>query len=122
MKKFSNSPAVFMGIMLAACASLIFGLFFGPKYPNIFFWSFMTCFVAIIALYVSTNVKDTVILIGVMVFLGIWGTIVENFILSSLSEGIVRFLLTCILLFPVYYTLAMHLVKMIVKRKKLNEE
>ena len=122
MKKFSNSPAVFMGIMLATCASLLFGIFFGPKYPNIFFWSFMAVFAAVVALYVSTTVKDTVFLIGGMVILGLWGTIVENYILSSLSDGIVRFILSCILLAPGYCPLATHFVKMTAKRKRLNEE
>jgi len=110
-----------MGIMLATCASLLFGIFLGPKYPDVFFWSFMVVFAAVVALYVATTVKDVLLLVGGMIALGIWATIVESFILHSLSEG-VRFILSCILLAPVYCPLAVHFVRMTAKRQHLNKE
>ncbi len=120
MKKFSNSPITLIGVMVAFILCLVFGMIFGPKYPTAFALFFLTVFAAFIALYVATTKKDAVILIAGVLVLCIWTTIVDDYILRSLSESLLRDGLGCLLVAPVFVTLLMLFMKMTEKKQKSN--
>lgn len=120
MNKLKNSPFVYILAFGAYCACMLFGIFFGSNHPDIFFWSFVIVFVAIIAIYVTPSIKDSIILVGGMLLLAFVGEIVHNLIPVHWNE-LLKLLIQCLVLSPVYLPLYKHFIKMVVKSEKNNK-
>lgn len=122
MKKLRNNVFVYMFLMLAFLVSMLFGIFYGPSHPQLFFWMIMTVFAGVVAMYVATTIKDLILLIVGMILLGVVGQLVDEILLVRLPEGIFKFIVQCICMAPIYCPLAMHFVKMSKTRQLLDED
>ena len=120
MDKFKNDPIVFIIFEVAFLAALLFGIFFGPEHPNIFFFSIMGVFACVIAVYVTPNAKDVVLLIGGMIALAILGTI-SDMIVPESWDWKLRTLAQCVITAPAYFPTAIHFFKMVVKGYRKNQ-
>lgn len=120
-KKLPNNPCVFMLVMALTSLSLLFGIFFGPEHPQIFFWSFMIVLAIAMALYAFTNIKDVAILIGGVAVLCVWMSVADKYILCHLT-GWAHLIVGSLLAAPIYITTALHFVKMVKNRQKKDKE
>lgn len=110
---------------MALCAILLFGIFYGPQYPNLFFWGFMGIFAVIVAIELTPTKKETIILLVGMAVSAIVGTLVNKLVVFLLGEdSLLGFILSLILLAPIYFPLAGYFYKICQKavRKMKQEE
>ena len=98
MKKLRNNVYIYFFFMLAFLASMLYGIFYGPSHPWLFFWMVMSVFAGVVSMYASTTLKDVILLIGGMLLLGLIGQLVN---------------VQCICIVPVYYLVAKHFLKML---------
>lgn len=109
---------IFVIEMGAFCTIMIFGIVFGPQYPQIFFWGVMAVFATVLATIVKPNCKDTIILVIGMIVLAIAGSIIEKIVsLFFGRDTIINFILCCICMAPLYCPLARHFINMVKKSK-----
>lgn len=59
MKKIRNNVYVYIGLMIAFCAVILFGILCGPQHPNLFFLGIIILALAILYLYFSPSWKDS---------------------------------------------------------------
>lgn len=121
MKKLQNDPFVFIFFEVVFLAALLFGIFFGPEHPNIFFFSIMGVFAGVIAVYVAPTTKDVVLLAGGMILLAIFGTI-SDMIVPKSWNWILRLVIQCVFTAPIYIPTALHFVRMVIKGYRKNQE
>jgi len=98
---------------MAFCAILLFGMFYGSQYPNLFFWGLMGILAIIIAVRLAPTKKDTIILLVGMAVLSIAGHWVDklvNFFFGT--NSFIGFLVSLVLLSPIYFPLWNHFCKM----------
>ena len=113
MNKLKSSPFVFVVSLVAFCGWLIFTIFFGYRYPNIVWWSFVVLFAAIVVVYVTPSTKQAVILLLGMIALAIVGEIVHNLIPTNWNE-LLKFAIQCVVLYPIYMPLFGYFVKIFI--------
>lgn len=97
----------------AFCAILLFGMFYGSQYPNLFFWGLMGILTIFISIGLTPTKKDAIILLVGMVVLSIAGHWVDqlvNFFFGT--NSFIGFLVSLVLLSPIYFPLWNHLCKM----------
>lgn len=112
MKQIEKRVWIFMLELVAFCAILLFGIFYGHQYPDLFFWGFMVLFVIIIATGLAPTKKDVVILLVGMAILAIWGTLVDKLVNYLFGEhSLLCFIASLVLMAPVYFPLFFHFCK-----------
>lgn len=121
MKRIQNNPFVFIFFEALFLATLLFGIFFGPEHPNIFFYSIMGVFACVVAIYVVPTIKDVALLVGGMILLAIVGTISDMLVPENCNRSL-RLVIQCICTAPVYIPMALHFMKMVVKGRKKNQQ
>lgn len=63
MKKLKNNHFIFLSLMIAFSIIMMFGIFFRPKFPQIFFWGIILILAIILALYVASTIKEGTLLV-----------------------------------------------------------
>lgn len=116
--KFTDKQSVLCLIeMIAFCAVMLYGMIYGPKHPQIFFWSMMAVFASVVLTMIKPTLKDTIILIVGMIIMSIAGAGINKLVLYfSLKNTLPGFLLSLLLLAPFYFPVALHFVKMCIKQ------
>ncbi len=94
------------------CSIMVFGIFYGPQYPQIFFWSIMAAFAAIIAIEIAPTLKDAIILIVGMIVLAIATEMVDKLVNHFFDNTFIKFVMNGVLLAPFYIPVANHFRKM----------
>lgn len=121
-KNLKKQFLAFMLLMVGFTAVMIFGVIYGPQYPQLFFWGIMSIFAVVFGILVAPTIKDFVILIIGMVALAIVGTIantVAKYFFSESSFG--YFIMILLITAPAYIPLYNHLIKMI-KNSRLSKK
>ena len=122
VRKFKNNVFVYMLLFLAFIASVWYGIHYGYIHPYIFFAMIMTVFVAIVLLFVTTHLKDVIILMLGMILLGIIGQLINDFLLVNLSKGIIKMILQCICMLPIFCPLACFFRKCFRKNQSIDDK
>lgn len=121
MKKIRNNPNIFLFVMGLFAGVLLFGVFFGSKHPQIFFWGVLIVWSMIMSLYVFTTIKDMAIFIGGILILYAYMYFIDTFILCSLN-GFAHLTGEVLLGAPIYAYIARHFIKMCQKRQMMDKE
>ena len=112
-----NRLLVFLVELISFCLVLLFGIFIAPYCPQLFFWSFVAGFLALIGIELAPTGKDFKILIGEIILLMVAGTIVTSLVSHLLEKHFVLYLIICaILLSPIFFPLMRHFYNMNMKR------
>lgn len=113
VKQIEKRFWVYILEMAAFCVILLFGIFYGSQHPNLFFLGLMGLFAIIIAIELVPTKKDVIILLVGMAILAIWGTLVDKLVNYLFGrDSILGFLLSLVLMAPIYFPLFSHLCKM----------
>ncbi len=122
MEKLRNNVFVYVFLMFAFLASMLFGIFYGPSHPQVFFGMVMTVFAGVVAMYVATTLKDVILFVGGIILLGLVAQLIDGFLLIRLHKGFFKFVVQCFCMAPIYCPLANHFVKMCKTRQAMDED
>lgn len=113
MKQIEKRFWIYILECTAFCAILLFGIFYGSQYPNLFFWGFMGISAVIVVIELTPTKKDVIILLAGIAALSIAGHWVDklvNFFFGT--NSFIGFLVSLVLLSPIYFPLWNHFCKM----------
>lgn len=113
VKKTEKRFLIYMIEMVAFCAIMIFGIFFGHRHPQVFFWGIIAIFATIVAIEIAPTWKDTILLVIGMIVLAVAGTAIDKLVDHFLGgHRIIGFIVSCVLLAPFYFPLFKHFCNM----------
>lgn len=113
VKKAEKRFLIYMIEMVVFCAIMIFGIFFGHRYPQIFFWGIIVVFATVVTIEIAPTWKDTMLLVIGMIVLAVVITAIDKLVDQFLGEHrIIGFIVSCVLLAPFYFPLFNHFCNM----------
>lgn len=122
MKRIKNSPFIFLLLMIAFSIIMMFGIFFGSKLPQIFFWGIIIILTAILVIYVAPTIKETILLVVGMIVFAIVVYLTDIFIQPLFGAHRILGDIACMIcIAPIYFPLVSYFLKLCLKMIKRDQ-
>lgn len=122
MKKIKNNPFIFLSLMIAFSIIMMFGIFFGHQFPQIFFGGIIIILTAILIIYLAPTIKEFILFVGGMILLAIAGYLTDRFIKPLFGAHTILGDIACMIcIAPVYFPLFFYFLKLCLKMIKRDQ-